>query len=177
VGGMFYKYVISFFFILAFISCSSSPQPEDGSNEQFAKKAILIEYSSSKDLNMYDNETHVIPLVVYQLNDRNSFDSLKKDKNGILKLLQAKKFDKSVMSVDKYYISPNETKKLFLNRASKTVWVAFVAGYYNMQVSQSTLIYKIPSYSSWKFWSSKSSQKFLKVKLFFNKSSIEQREE
>ncbi len=167
------------YFILPFflVACSSTPKVVDASDEKFSKDAIFLKYTSSKELNIYDNQSHVIPLVVYQLNDINGFDGLKKDKEGIVKLLQAKKFDKSVMSVDKYYISPNETKQLHLNRASKTGWIALVAGYYNMQVSQSTLRYKIPAYNSWKFWSSESKQKILTVELFFNKSSIEQREE
>jgi len=165
-------FLIPFFFLSA---CSSVPKPIDGSDEKFAQKAISIKYISSDQLNIYDNQSHVTPLVVYQLNDINSFNGLKEDKSGIIKLLQAKKFDKSVMSVSKYYISPNETKELLLDRATKTVWIALVAGYYDMQPLQSTLIYKIPPYNKWKFWNNKSSQKFLKIKVYIDKSSIEQR--
>jgi len=165
-------FLTSFFFL---VSCSSTPQPVDGSDEKFAQQAISIKYTSSDKLNSYDNQSHAIPLVVYQLNDINSFDSLNKDGAGIIKLLEAKKFDKSVMSVTKYYISPNKTKELLLDRATKTAWVALVVGYYDMQPSQSTLKYQTPSYNSLKFWDGEESQKFLEIKVYFDKSSIEQR--
>ncbi len=175
---MFYlRYILLFTPFLFLVACSSTPQPVDGSDEKFAQQAISIKYTSSDKLNSYDNQPHVIPLVVYQLNDINSFDSLSKDSDGIIKLLQAKKFDKSVMSVTKYYISPNQTKELLLDRATKTAWIALVAGYYDMQPSQSTLKYQTPSYNNLKFWDGEESQKFLKIKVYFDKSSIEQRQE
>ena len=154
---------------LFFLSCSSkTPQP-------FARKAILINYSSSYQLNVYNNQAHVIPLVVYQLKDINSFNTLKKDKAGIIKLLQATKFDESVMSVNKYFISPDKSRSILLDRAAGTKWVGLVAGYYDMQVSQSTVEYKVPDYTAWKFLESEDEQKFLKIELFFNNTSIEQR--
>jgi len=174
---MRYFTLIFFASVLLFVGCSSSPKPIDGSDEQFSQKAISIKYSSSKELNMYNNEPHVIALVVYALNNINNFNTLKKDKAGIIKLLEARKFDKSVMSVNKFFISPNETKELLLDRATGTVWIAVVAGYYDMQPSQSTLQYKIPDYNAWKFYESKKKQKFLTIKLYFDKSFIEQRQE
>ena len=165
-------FVVPFFF---FVACSSTPKPVDGSDEKFAKQAISIVYKSSDKLNVYDNQSHVIPLVVYQLNDINSFESLDKNREGIIKLLEAKKFDSSVMSVTKYYVSPNETKELLLNRATKTVWVALVVGYYDMQPLQSTLKYRIPPYNNLKFWKNEAKQKFLPINIYFDKSSIQQR--
>jgi len=162
--------------VLFFISCSSH-KPIDGSNEVFAKNAISISYSSSKKLNLYNGESHVIPLVVYQLNNINSFNGLKKDKQGIVKLLGAKKFDKSVMSVSKFFIAPNETKTLYLDRATRAAWVCLVAGYYNMQPSQSTLQAQTPAYNAWNIFKSKENQKMLKLKIHFDKSSIEQEKE
>jgi len=174
---MFYLRFVFLALMLFFIGCSSSPKPVDGSDEEFAKKAIAIEYESSKELNMYDNESHVIPLVVYQLNDINGFNGLKKDKAGIIKLLEAKKFDKTVMGVNKFFISPNEKKELFLDRATKTTWICLVVGYYEMQPSQSTLAYKIPDYTAWKFYESKKTQQFLPINIYFDKSSIQKRQE
>jgi len=157
--------------------CSKTPAPVDGSNEAFSQKAIAIKYESAKLLNMHDGQPHVIPLVVYQVNNINSFNMLKKDQAGIIKLLNAQKFDKSVMSVSKYFIAPNETKEIFLDRASRTTWVALVAGYYEMQPEKSTLEYKIPDYTAWKFYESKEKQKFLMIDLYFDTSSMEQRQE
>ena len=167
---MFYIKFFLFLATLFFLSCSN-PTPA----EPFSKGAIFIEYSSSRKLNMYTNEPHVIPLIVYQLSGINSFNALKKDKAGIIKLLEAKKFDASVMSVSKHFISPDKVGTILLDRASKTKWVALVAGYYDMQVSQSTLVYKVPEYNPWKFLKSEKKQKLLNIQLYFNRSSIEKR--
>jgi len=167
---MFYVKFSLLLVTLFFLSCSS-PRPA----EPFAKDAVFIEYSSSHKLNVYTNEPHVIPLVVYQLSGINSFNTLKKDKAGIIKLLEAKKFDASVMSVSKHFISPAKDGIILLDRASKTRWIALVVGYYDMQVSQSTLEYTIPEYNGWKFLESEEKQKFLKIQLYFNRSSIEKR--
>ncbi|EDZ61143.1 hypothetical protein SMGD1_2390 [Sulfurimonas gotlandica GD1] len=108
------------------IGCGSNPKATDSatssSYDDSSPKGISISYDSSKKLNEYDNQPHVIPLVVYQLNNINSFEGLKKDKAGIIKLLSASKFDESVMSVNKYFISPNETKELLLERADYMGW-------------------------------------------------------
>jgi predicted component of type VI protein secretion system len=155
---------------LFFVACSS-PQP----NNSFSRYAILIDYESTNELNVYNNQAHVIPLVVYQLNDINSFNTLKKDNAGIVKLLEANKFDKSVMSVNKYFVSPNQNFAFLLDRASGTKWVALVVGYYNMQASQSTLEYQIPEYNPWDIFKSEEEQKLLKIKVYFERSSIEKR--
>ena len=175
---MYYiKFVFYVSLVLFMVGCSSKPKLVNSADEKFSQKAISIKYSSSEKLNMYDNQSHVIPLVVYQLNDINHFNSLIKDKDGIIKLLAAKKFDQSVMSVNKFYISSNKTKELLLDRASKTTWIALVAGYYDMEPSQSTLKYQIPPYNEFKFWKSESKQRFLTIKVYFDKSSIQQKEE
>jgi len=174
--GMFYYKISLLITVLFFLGCST-PQPQSSSADSFAKNAIMINYSSSKDLNLYDNEAHVTPLVVYQLNDINAFNTLKKDKDGIIKLLSADKFDKSVMSVSKFFIRPNSKKQIFLDRASGAKWVCLVAGYYDMQVEKSTLIYPIPSYSLLKFYESEQKQTFVKIDLYFDKSTLEKREE
>jgi len=172
------KYCSALVAVVLFLGgCSKTPAPVDGSNEAFSQNAIAIKYESSKSLNMYDGQPHVIPLVVYQVNNINSFNTLKKDQAGIIKLLNAEKFDKSVMSVNKYFIAPDEKKEIFLDRASRTTWVALVAGYYAMQPAKSTLEYKIPDYSYWKFYKSKKKQKFLMIDLYFDTSSMEKRQE
>jgi type VI secretion system VasD/TssJ family lipoprotein len=171
---------IKFVFLLLtllLIGCSSTPKPSGASDNKFAEDAILIKYGSNKNLNMYDNQSHDIPLVVYQLDDINSFNTLKKNKTGIIKLLQNKKFDKHVMSVSKFFISPNETKQIFLNRANDVSWVCLVAGYYDLKPSQSTLQYKISDYNKWKFYESEKKQKFMTINIYFDKSSMEQRQE
>jgi len=155
---------------LFFVACSS-PQPSNS----FARYAIVIDYESSPELNVYNEQPHVIPLVVYQLSDINSFNTLKKDKAGIIKLLEAEKFDKSVTSVHKYFVSPAQHFDFLVDRASGTKWVALVAGYYEMQPAQSTLEYQVPEYDPWDIFQSEEEQKRLRIKVYFERSSIEKR--
>ncbi len=168
-----FTFIFNFIFIIFLVGCSSPQVALNG--EPFQQKAISIQYVSNYNLNYYDHQSHVIPLVVYQLGNIDSFNSLKQDKSGLLKLLAAKKFDSSVMSVTKYFVAPQKKNEIILDRAEGTVWVALVTGYYDMEPSQVTLSYKIPEYNGWKFWKSESEQKFLNIKVYFDKSSIQKR--
>ena len=163
------------FVIVLFFGCSA--KQTDGT---FAQKAIFIKYNSTNQLNMFDAQSHVIPLVVYQLNDINAFESLAKDKAGIVKLLSAQKFDDSVTSVDKFFVAPNSKKTLSLNRAAKTSWVVLVAGYYDMVPSQSTLRFQIANetkhFNSMKFWDGKMVQDPLTMSVYFDESSIQKKD-
>jgi type VI secretion system VasD/TssJ family lipoprotein len=169
----YFKFLILILISIIFYGCSSHVQPTDGANQRFAKNAIAIDYNAAKNLNMQDGQSHTIALIVYQLNNINSFNNLAKSKDGVLKLLSAKKFDSSVMSVNKIFVAPKQANRVFLNRAEKTVWVAIVAGYYNFLPSQVTQKYKILPYNQYKFWKSKFDQKFLHIKIYLEKSSIQ----
>lgn len=169
----YFKFLFLILASIFFYGCSSHVQPVDGANEKFAKNAIVIDYNATKNLNMQDGQSHTTVLIVYQLNNINAFNNLIQSKNGVLKLLSAKKFAPSVMSIDKIFVAPGKSNKVFLNRAEKTVWVAVVAGYYNFIPSQVTLAYKIMSYDKYKFWKSKFNQKFLHIKIYLEKSSMQ----
>jgi len=156
--------------MLMFAACSATKP-----NTSFERYAITIDYASSDALNVYNGQPHVIPLVVYQLSDINSFNTLKKDRPGIIKLLEAQKFDKSVLSVTKHFVSPGRHFDFLIDRAAGTKWVALVAGYYDMQPAQSTLVYPVPEYNPWDIFESKEEQTRLYIRVYFERSSMEKR--
>jgi predicted component of type VI protein secretion system len=110
----------------------------------YAPKAISLQYKADSTLNFYEEKSHTLLLVIYQLNGVNAFSDLVKDPAGLTKLLQAERFDASVMDVSRIFVEPGETKVMDLDRAENVKWVAVVAGYYNLVPGQVTRVYEIP---------------------------------
>ncbi len=83
-------------------------------------------------------------MLVYQLENINSFKQLTKDEAGIEKLLQSEKFDAAVLSIDQLIIEPGDNKTFLLDRVENTKWVGIVAGYYSLKPGQAVRFYEIP---------------------------------
>jgi type VI secretion system VasD/TssJ family lipoprotein len=109
-----------------------------------APKAISLQYKADNTLNFYEERSHTLLLVIYQLNAVNAFNDLAKGIEGLAKLLQAERFDASVMDVSRIFVEPGETKQMDLDRAENARWVAVVAGYYDLVPGQVTRVYEIP---------------------------------
>lgn len=105
---------------------------------------IVINYSSDKLLNYYDEEAHALMLIVYQMENINAFNKLAKDSLGIQRLLAYESFDKSVTGLDRFFIEPGEKSQLVIDRAENTKWIGIVAGYYNIVPAQMVRTYEIP---------------------------------
>lgn len=110
----------------------------------FWPKGIQIQYTSAVNLNFYENRAHTILLVVYQLNGLNAYNSLIKTPDGLNRLMQADRFDPSVVGVDQFFVEPNEKKTLLLDRTENVQYVAVVAGYYDLQPGQVNRTFEIP---------------------------------
>jgi type VI secretion system VasD/TssJ family lipoprotein len=110
----------------------------------YALGAIQVNYRADPGLNLYEDKSHTLVFVVYQLNGVNGFTNLGKDADGISKLLKAERFDATVMGVSKFFIEPGETKRLDIDRMENVKWVGVVAGYYNLAPGQVTRIFEIP---------------------------------
>lgn len=107
----------------------------------FAKDAITIKYQADKQLNSFDDKSHSLLIVVYQLSDVNVFNSYAGYREGLLKILDATSFDASVTAFHKEYIEPGSKGTLKLDRAEKTKHIGIVAGFYDLIPSKcSTLI-------------------------------------
>ena len=101
---IYFKFLI---LILFFIGCSQKEPVA-----VYEPESIKIIYTSSKNLNIYDGESHPVVLMVYQMNEIQKFDSLTKNVNGIDKLLKNTIEDPSIVSVNKYIVNPNENQEI-----------------------------------------------------------------
>ena len=123
-------------------ACGKKPPPQP--TWSFEPNAIQINYTSDPMLNSFDGRAHTLLLVIYQLTDVNAWSDLAKGEPGLRKLLQAQKFDQSVVSLDKYIIQPSEDKAITLYRSENARWVALVAGYYQLFPGKSSMAFDIP---------------------------------
>ncbi len=110
----------------------------------FCPKGIHIQYASTDDLNLYENNAHTVLLAVYQLSSLNAYNALAKTPEGLLRLLQAERFDPSVVGTDRFFVEPHEKKILAIDRAENAQYVAVVAGYYDLQPGQVDRVFEIP---------------------------------
>jgi len=142
----------------------------------FWPKGIQIQYTSSPKLNYYEDKAHTILLVVYQLNGLNAYNIFTKTPDGMNRLLQADRFDPTVVGVDQFFVEPNESKTLVLDRAENTQYVAIVTGYYDLQPGQVNRMFEIPVITDKKgiygFRTPVSTVGQLNIKLFMGPSSI-----
>lgn len=143
----------------------------------FWPQGIHIQYTSSPDLNLYESSAHTILVVVYQLSSLNMYNSLAKTTDGLIKLMQAERFDASVVGVDQFFVEPDEKKILTLDRAENAQHVAIVCGYYDMQPGQVNRVFEIPVIVEMKgvygFRSPVSSIGLLNIPLFMGPNSIQ----
>ncbi len=131
--------MLAFFIFTA--SCGGKRQKPDTG---FTNDAILFNISSDKKLNLFNEKAHTIHIVVYQLNNPNSFTQLIQDENGLTRLLIGEIFDASVTFVDNITVYPDSKKSYSLNRAEGTKYVGIVAGYTIMDKNRMVRVYKIP---------------------------------
>ncbi len=144
IDKILFSRLLPFFFILFALSCASAPKTETAPARNFEPKSIEIKISASGLLNAVNDEPHTLVMLVYQLENINSFKQLTKDENGVEKLLQSEKFDSSVLSIDQLIIEPGDNKTFLLDRVENTKWVGIVAGYYSLKPSQAVRFYEIP---------------------------------
>jgi len=132
-----------------------SPRPKPSSDEQLAKTgtmvtrsferdAIRIRYTADGSLNLYEEKSHAMTLVVYQLNGINEFNQVAKEAEGLVRLLRLERFGGSVLGINQFFIEPGETKILDIDRLENVKWVGIVAGYWNQIPGQTSRAYEMP---------------------------------
>ena len=124
--------------------CSCSAKPPPTPSWDFGADGIHINYRADKKLNLVDEKSHTLLIVIYQLNNVNVFNQLSNNKDGLQKLLGNQNFDASVMASEKFFIEPGESKKIILDRAENARWVGIVAGYYELVPKKTSLLFNIP---------------------------------
>ena len=144
------SFVVIFLIIIVTSFLSScftgkKPDPADpGLVWGYGPKSITISYQASKDLNVYDGKPHTILLCLFQLSEPNVFNELSKSDDGLTKLLECSRFDKSVAGFTRIIVQPGENKTLQLDREENAKWVGLAAGYFNLNSNQITKLFEIP---------------------------------
>lgn len=134
--------IFSVFITLHLLSCAVKPEPAPVWD--FAPDGIEINYQADQKLNIYNEKAHTLVMVVYQLVGLDAFNELIKDEEGLKKLLQAGRFDPSVVSANKYIIQPGEKNTLNFDRQEKTRWVGIIGGYYGLIPGDVNCLFEVP---------------------------------
>jgi len=133
------------FLILVLFSVGLTPrQPNPTPVWSFESGAVSIEYSADKSLNFFNDKPHTMIIVVYQMTAVDAFNTMSITEEGLKKLLQADRFDPSVVGIDKIIVQPDEKKTKVFDRFENAKWVGIVAGYYELVPGQVSNTYKIP---------------------------------
>jgi len=127
---------------LLFCACASKPLPLPDWN--FEKAAITINLKADNRLNLNEEIPHTLLLCIYQLKDRNTFNRIAENQEGIYKLLECNLFDGSVTSVKRLIANPGQVMDFTLDRAEGTRYVAIVAGYYLLAKERMIRFYEVP---------------------------------
>ncbi|WP_428560279.1 MAG: type VI secretion system lipoprotein TssJ [Solidesulfovibrio sp. DCME] len=126
--------------------CGGSPPNPKLSEPQWVYEpgAVKLRYRADKKLNEYDGEGHTVALCVYQLTQPNAFNTLAKSSEGLLKLLECKTFDATVVSYENIFVEPGQDKVTHMDRAENATYLGVVAGYNELNPQQSTRLFKYP---------------------------------
>ena len=136
-----------------FLSACGASEPQQPSREASApelvlwpreEKAIRIEVSADRDLNMYESKAHSLQMCVYQLDNPEAFYDLARNQEGINVLLKAESFDKSVKSVSRLFIQPFENNVFHLDRVEGANFVGIVCGYFDSVPENCAKVWEIP---------------------------------
>ena len=135
-----------------FLSCSSSPgketRPQSPTQPRlscpYKPEAIKLVLRADPQLHFSDNVPHTLHLCIYQLKDPNAFNLKAKFEEGLYELLDCSSFDPSVTDFERVIVYPGQDQTLNMNRAEGSNYIAFAAGYNNMQKDRIIRFHEIP---------------------------------
>ena len=110
----------------------------------FEREAVRLHLQADSRLNTYGEGPHTLLLCVYFLSDPNAFNETMEEKEGLSKLLECGRFDRSVARIKRLVIQPGQTSTELLDRAEGARYVGVAAGYYSMEKEGSTRLFAIP---------------------------------
>lgn len=138
--------VLVCFLLVPFLwTCASAPQTVKW---EYEKDAIELHLTVDKQLNYKDKKAHALVLCAYQLMSPNAFEQLAGSRDGLYKLLECQVFDPASVAVSKQIVAnPGKDMVVKLDRAEGARYMALVAGYYALDRTKITRLYKIPEIS------------------------------
>ena len=138
--------LLSMCLLLGLAACGGSPPDPKLANPQWTydPDGVKLRYKADMRLNEYDGEGHTVSLCIYQLTQPNSFNNLIKTQDGLLKLLECKSFDQTVVAYDHAFVEPGQDQLKIMDRAENATYLAVVAGYNELNPQQSARLFKYP---------------------------------
>lgn len=157
-------------FLLVNISACELLKGKGGQEDlSYKKDAISVAISATPDLNFYNNQSHAVTAVIYELSEPNIYNQMLDSQEGIVKLLEGGAFDASALSRSKINIQPGEFREVILDRVEKARYVAVVVGFYSIgNAKKISRLYPIVLKKRWKyFWikEKEGPQMFLNIRL------------
>ncbi len=139
-------YGFALLLLLFLTACGAKHDPP--AKMVFAKGAVTVKYQADKQLNLVDNRPHSLLIVIYQLSDPNVFNSYSKSREGLVKLLDGKSFDKTVVAVQKEYVEPGSSGTITLDRAEHAEHIAVVGGFNDLAIAKCSVFIDIGTETS-----------------------------
>ncbi|SCY20473.1 type VI secretion system lipoprotein TssJ [Desulfoluna spongiiphila] len=137
-------FVVLFLCVSSVCGCGFAPvSPPEWKLE---KEGIVLHFEADNQLNQRHGKAYTLYVVLYQLNDPNSFNQLCLDEDGLAKLLECKVYDESVTSVKSIYIYPGSDVTHRMERAEGTRYLGIVAGYGMLTQERMVRLLEIPVY-------------------------------
>jgi type VI secretion system VasD/TssJ family lipoprotein len=132
--------------LLAMSGCGGSPPDPKLATPQWTYDpgGVKLRYKADARLNEYDGQGHTVSLCIYQLTQPNSFNNLVKTQDGLLKLLECKSFDQTVVYYEHVFVEPGQDQMRVMDRAENATYLAVVAGYNELNPQLSTRLFKYP---------------------------------
>jgi len=117
-------------------ACAALEKKEAGAQQDVSakKKGIRLDVKADKRLNFFNNQSHTLVLVIYQMNEPNYFEQLAMTPEGIGDLLEAKPNDASIVSRRKLLVQPGENKQVYIDRSKAGNYIGVLAGYFSDDV-------------------------------------------
>jgi type VI secretion system VasD/TssJ family lipoprotein len=100
---------------------------------RYIKDAVVINMQATANLNTFNNQSHTVVLVLYELSNPNIFNQMLEDPDGVVKLLEGTQFDSSVLSRRRLVVQPEEERVFSMDRVEGARYLGVVAGFYSMQ--------------------------------------------
>jgi type VI secretion system VasD/TssJ family lipoprotein len=137
---------------VALAACSSMNSMMGGTSEEDALKALKWNYaadgvqiaiSADPHLNQSTGEPHTLALSVVQMEDPSAFAPYAANQAKLSTLLLAGSPPPGLLSLDRIFVSPGETRTVTLPRVEKAKYVGLAAGYYHLDPTRSARLYRI----------------------------------
>ncbi len=137
----YWRYLVVLILAGVISGCASTLPPPKW---MFERDAINLHIKSHSELNLKNEIPHTLLICVYQLKDPIAFERLASDTAGLYKLLECELFDASVVTSNKLFVHPDQSKNLMFDRAEGVKHVAFVAGYYTIEKERIVRLFDVP---------------------------------